>query len=186
MIKVGHKVPDFTNEAYHNDEIIDLSSVDLKNKWHVLFFYPGDFTFVCPTELGDLADLYGEFQKIGVEVMSVSTDSKWTHKAWHNESDTIKKITYPMIADPTGNMTKDYGVYIDDEGVALRGSFIVNPEGILVAMEVHSDGIGRDIKELLRKVQTAQYVHEHGVVCPAGWQPGDKTLEPGLNLVGVL
>jgi len=184
-MKINEQAPAFTAEAYHNDEIKKVSLENFKGKWTVLFFYPADFTFVCPTELGELADRYEEFQKMNVEILSVSTDTAFVHKAWHDESETIKKIKFPMIADPTGRITKDYGVYIDEEGLALRGTFIIDPEGILKAFEVHDNSIGRSADELIRKIQAAQFVNEHGgEVCPASWKPGEKTLKPGLDLVG--
>ncbi len=183
-MKVGDKVPEFKLMAYHNDELREFSSKEMEGKWWVLFFYPADFTFVCPTELGDLADHYDKFKELNVEILSISTDTHWVHKAWHDESETIAKIQFPMLADPTGKVSKDFNVYIDSDGVALRGTFIINPEGTLVAMEVHSDGIGRSVKELIRKIQAAQYVEKNGVVCPSGWEPGDEVLVPGLNLVG--
>jgi peroxiredoxin (alkyl hydroperoxide reductase subunit C) len=151
----------------------------------VFFFYPTDFTFVCPTELGDMADLYAQFQKLGVEVYSVSTDTHFTHKAWHDASDTIKKIKYPMIGDPTGTITRNFDVMIEEEGLALRGTFVVNPEGVIKVCEIHDLGIGRDASELLRKVKAAQYVASHpGEVCPAKWTEGAETLKPSLDLVG--
>lgn len=185
MALIGKEVADFNVKAFVNGEFKDVSKSDLLGKWSVMVFYPADFTFICPTELSDLADLYEEFQKIGVEVYSVSTDTHFVHKAWHDASDTIKKIKYPMLADPTGQLCRDFGVYIEEEGLALRGSFIINPEGKIVAYEVHDNSIGRDASELLRKVQAAQFVAEHGdQVCPAKWRPGADTLKPGIDLVG--
>lgn len=184
-VKVGEKIPDFTLKAYHNDKLKDMSLKDAKGKWLVLFFYPADFTFVCPTELEELAGLYEDFKKEDAEVMSVSTDTHWVHKAWHDESDAIGKIEFPMLADPTGALSRAFGVYIEEEGVTHRGSFIIDPDGKIQAMEIHADGVGRSAKELFRKFQAAKFVHEHGdQVCPASWQPGDDTLEPGLDLVG--
>ena len=157
----------------------------LKGKWSVFVFYPADFTFVCPTELGDLADNYAEFQKLGAEIYSVSTDTHFTHKAWHDTSDTIRKIRFPMLADPTGALSRNFQVMIEDEGLALRGTFIINPQGQIKAMEVNDNGIGRDAKELLRRLKAAKYVAEHpGEVCPAKWQEGAETLKPSLDLVG--
>jgi peroxiredoxin (alkyl hydroperoxide reductase subunit C) len=175
----------FKATAYHEGKFVPVSDADLKGKWSVVFFYPADFTFVCPTELGDLADEYESFKKLGVEIYSVSTDTHFTHKAWHDASDTIKKIQYPMIGDPTGTITRNFGVMIEEEGLALRGTFVINPEGQVKIIETHDLGIGRDAKELLRKVQAAQYVATHpGEVCPAKWTPGDATLSPSLDLVG--
>ena len=175
----------FKATAYHEGKFIPVSDADLKGKWSVVFFYPADFTFVCPTELGDLADEYASFKKLGVEIYSVSTDTHFAHKAWHDASETIKKIQYPMIGDPTGTITRNFGVMIEEEGLALRGTFVINPEGQVKIIETHDLGIGRDAKELLRKVQAAQYIATHpGEVCPAKWTPGEATLAPSLDLVG--
>jgi peroxiredoxin (alkyl hydroperoxide reductase subunit C) len=185
MSIINSTVKPFKATAFHNGAFVDVSDADLKGKWSVVFFYPADFTFVCPTELGDLADVYPEFQKLGVECYSVSTDTHFTHKAWHDASETIKKITYPMIGDPTGVITRNFDVMIEEEGLALRGTFVINPEGEIKVAEIHDLGIGRDAKELLRKVQAAQDVAAHpGEVCPAKWTPGEATLAPSLDLVG--
>ena len=185
MAIINSKVKPFKAEAYHNGKFITVTDADLQGKWSIFFFYPADFTFVCPTELGDMADLYPEFQKLGVEVYSVSTDTHFTHKAWHDASDTIKKIAYPMIGDPTGAITRGFDVMIEEEGLALRGTFVVNPEGEIKVAEIHDLGIGRDAAELLRKVKAAQYVASHpGEVCPAKWKEGEATLAPSLDLVG--
>jgi peroxiredoxin len=182
---INSKIPDFKVQAYHKNGFKTVTQADLKGKWSIFFFYPADFTFVCPTELGDMADKYAEFQKMGVEVYSVSTDTHFTHKAWHDASETIKKINYPMLADPTGHLSRAFGVHIEEEGLAYRGTFVVNPEGQIKIAEVHDNGIGRNADELLRKVQAAQFVASHpNEVCPAKWTPGAKTLKPGLDLVG--
>ena len=182
---INSTVKPFKATAFHNGNFVEVSDADLKGKWSVVFFYPADFTFVCPTKLGDLADLYPEFQKLGVECYSVSTDTHFTHKAWHDASETIKKIKYPMIGDPTGTITRNFDVMIEEDGLALRGTFVINPEGEIKVAEIHDLGIGRDAKELLRKVQAAQYVASHpGEVCPAKWTPGEATLAPSLDLVG--
>ena len=182
---INTKVPDFKVQAYHKEAFKTVTQNDLRGKWSILFFYPADFTFVCPTELGDMADKYSEFQKLGVEVYSVSTDTHFTHKAWHDASETIKKINYPMLADPTGTLTRALGVHIEEEGLAYRGTFLIDPEGRIKIAEVNDNGIGRNADELLRKVQAAQFVASHpGEVCPAKWKPGSQTLKPGLNLVG--
>jgi len=182
---INSKIPDFKVQAYHNDKFVTVSQNDLKGKWSIFFFYPADFTFVCPTELGDMADKYAQFKELGVEVYSVSTDTHFTHKAWHDASDTIKKIKFPMLADPTGHLSRAFGVHIEEDGLAYRGTFLVNPEGKIKLAEVNDNGIGRNADELFRKVQAAQYVASHdGEVCPAKWTPGEKTLKPGLNLVG--
>ena len=182
---INTKIQDFKVQAFHNNEFTEITQEDLKGRWSVFFFYPADFTFVCPTELGDMADNYETFQTLGVEVYAVSTDTHFTHKAWHDASDTIKKIHFPMVADPTGKLSRDFGVYIESEGLAYRGTFLVNPEGEIKLAEVNDNGIGRNAEELLRKVKAAQYVAAHpNEVCPAKWQEGADTLEPGLNLVG--
>jgi peroxiredoxin (alkyl hydroperoxide reductase subunit C) len=184
MVRLNKKVEDFQLMAFQNGEFRSVKLSDYKGKWVVVFFYPADFTFVCPTELGDMADHYKEFQQEGAEVLSISTDTHFTHFAWHESSPTIKKITYPMLADPTGNVSREFGVYIDDEGLAYRGTFLIDPEGALKTMEVHDNGIGRAAKETLRKLRAAKFVREHGEVCPANWEPGEKTLQPGIALVG--
>ena len=185
MVKINAPAPEFTEEAYINDEINKISLKDYRGKWVILFFYPADFTFVCPTELGELADHYAEFKKEGAEVISVSTDTKHVHKAWHDNSPTIKKVQYPMLADPAHRVCTAYGTLIEDEGLSLRGTFLIDPKGILKAYEIHNNDIGRSVEELLRKLQAAKFVEEHGgEVCPMNWKPGQKTLKPGLDLVG--
>ena len=185
MSIINSTIKPFKAQAFHNGKFVTVTEQDLKGKWSVFFFYPADFTFVCPTELGDMADLYPEFQKIGVEVYSVSTDTHFTHKAWHDTSDTIKKIQFPMLGDPTGAISRGFDVMIEEEGLALRGSFAVNPDGVVKIAEINDLGIGRDASELLRKVKAAQYVANHpGEVCPAKWKEGDATLAPSLDLVG--
>lgn len=185
MVEIDRKVEDFEVEAYHNDELKKIKLSDYRGKWVVLIFYPGDFTFICPTELEEAAKYYGQFQAAGAEIMSVSTDSKWVHKAWHDQSEAIKKVRYPMLADPNGDLCKQFGVYIEAEGVARRGTFIIDPEGVLKTIEIHNNSIGRNSKELLRKLQSAIFVAQSdGEVCPASWEPGMSTLQPGLDLVG--
>ena len=182
---INTEVKPFKATAYHNGKFIDVSDADLKGKWSVVFFYPADFTFVCPTELGDLADHYSEFKKMGVEIYSVSTDTHFTHKAWHDTSDTIRKIQYPMIGDPTGLISRNFEVMIEEAGLAERGTFVIDPAGKIQIIEVNAGGIGRDASELLRKVKAAQYVAAHpGEVCPAKWKEGEATLAPSLDLVG--
>lgn len=182
---INTKIENFKLTAYHNDEFKEVTERDLAGKWSILFFYPADFTFVCPTELADMADKYQEFQQIGVEVYSLSTDTHFTHKAWHDTSDSIKKIKYPMLADPTGHLTRAFGVHIEEEGMAYRGTFLISPEGEIKLAEIHDNGIGRNADELLRKVQAAQFIAANpGEVCPAKWSPGSSTLKPGLDLVG--
>ena len=182
---INSKIPEFKVQAYHEGAFKTVTSKDLNGKWSIFFFYPADFTFVCPTELGDMADTYPEFKKLGVEVYAVSTDTQFVHKAWHDASETIKKIQFPMLADPTGFLSRSFGVHIEEEGLAYRGTFVVDPEGRIKIAELQDNGIGRNADELLRKVQAAQFVSSHtGEVCPAKWKPGAKTLKPGLDLVG--
>jgi peroxiredoxin len=185
MSLINTDVKPFKATAFYNGKFIEVTDAHLKGKWSVVFFYPADFTFVCPTELGDLADNYAEFQSRGVEIYSVSTDTHFTHKAWHDSSDTIRKIQYPMIGDPTGTITRNFEVMIEEAGLAERGTFVVDPEGKIQVVEITAGGIGRDASELLRKVKAAQYVASHpGEVCPAKWQEGEATLAPSLDLVG--
>jgi peroxiredoxin len=185
MSLINTQIKPFKATAFHNGKFVPVSEADLKGKWSVVVFYPADFTFVCPTELGDLADNYAIFKSLGAEVYSVSTDTHFTHKAWHDSSETIGKIRYPMLGDPTGTLTRNFGVMIEDEGLALRGTFVIDPEGRIKLCEIHDNGIGRDAQELLRKLQAAQYVAAHpGEVCPAKWTPGAETLAPSLDLVG--
>jgi NADH-dependent peroxiredoxin subunit C len=185
MSLINSQIKPFKATAYHNGEFVTVTDADLKGKWSVFVFYPADFTFVCPTELGDLAEQYPEFRKIGVEIYGVSTDTHFAHKAWHDTSDTIGRIQYPLVGDPTATLARNFEVLIEEEGLALRGTFVINPEGRIKVLEVHDNGIGRDARELLRKVQAAQYVASHpGEVCPARWTPGAKTLAPSLDLVG--
>ncbi|EKD32726.1 MAG: hypothetical protein ACD_76C00161G0025 [uncultured bacterium] len=185
MIQINSEVPDITLEAFQDEKIKKINLSDLRGKWVALVFYPADFTFVCPTELEELAEMYDEFQKLGAEVLSASTDTVFAHKAWHDNSEAIKKIRFPMLADPTGNLCRAFGTYIENEGLSLRGSFIIDPDGKVKTIEIHDNSVGRSGQELLRKLQAAKFVRENnGQVCPAKWHPGDKTLKPGLDLVG--
>ena len=185
MSIINTQIKPFAATAYKNGKFIDVTQETLKGKWAVLMFYPADFTFVCPTELEDLADHYSQFKDMGVEVYGVSTDSHFAHKAWHDTSDAIKKVQYALIGDPTQQLSRNFEVLIEEEGMALRGTFVINPEGFIKLMEVHDNGIGRDASELLRKVKAAQYVASHpGEVCPAKWTEGAATLTPSLDLVG--
>ncbi len=182
---VGKKIPEVEFEYFQDNQFKKTKTTDFKGKWLILFFYPADFTFVCPTELEDMAEHYEEFKELQAEVVSFSTDTVFVHKAWHDESKAISKINFPMGADPTGKLSRLLGVYLPDEGVSLRATFIINPEGEIVAYEVHDNSIGRNAKELLRKLKAAIYVYEHnGEVCPANWEPGKETLKPGVDLVG--
>ena len=185
MVKVGQPISDFELDALHNDDVRKIKLSEFKGKWLVLLFYPADFTFVCPTELEEAADYYEEFRKAGAEILSVSTDTVYAHKAWHDTSPAVKKIKFPMVADPTGKLCREFGTYLEDAGLSLRGTFIIDPDGVLKAFEIHDNSIGRSAKEILRKVQAAKFVREHkGEVCPASWEPGKKTIKPGLDLVG--
>ena len=185
VLAINSPAPVFAAEAYHENQIKKISLKDYRGKWVILFFYPADFTFVCPTELGEMADKYEQFKKLGCEILSVSTDTAFVHIAWHDNSETIKKIKFPMVADPSHEISIKYQTLIPEEGVALRGSFLINPEGILKAYEIHDNSIGRSADELFRKLEAAKFVEEHGgQVCPANWKPGKKTLKPGIDLVG--
>ncbi len=182
---INSKVPEFKAQAFQINEFKTYTNKEIEGKWSVFFFYPADFTFVCPTELVDLGEKYEELKNMGVEVLAVSTDTHFSHKAWHDSSDSIKKINYPMLADPTGFLSKAFGVYIEEEGLAFRGTFLIDPDGLIKLAEIHDNGIGRNADELIRKIQAAQFIRNHpGEVCPAKWKPGSQTLKPGLDLVG--
>jgi peroxiredoxin (alkyl hydroperoxide reductase subunit C) len=185
MVRIGQKVPDTEFEIFHKNEFKKVNLSDYKGKWLVLLFYPADFTFVCPTELEEAAKYYDEFKQLGAELISVSTDTVFTHFAWHDSSPAIKKVNYPMAADPTGKLCKEFGTYIEEEGLSLRGTFIIDPDGILKTIDIHDNSIGRSSKEILRRVKAAKFISENpGLVCPASWEPGEKTLKPGVDLVG--
>lgn len=187
---IGNKVPDLEFDYYQKESFHKAHFSDFRDKWTVVFFYPADFTFICPTELEEMQKHYKKFQELGAEILSVSTDTKFTHKAWHDHSPAIKTLEYPMIADPSGDISDAFGVLItdpknEDYGLALRGSFIIDPDGTLQAYEVHANNVGRSADELLRKLEAAIFVREHGgEVCPANWKKGGKTLKPGIDLVG--
>lgn len=185
MALINTEIKPFKATAFKNGEFVEVSNKDIEGKWAVFFFYPADFTFVCPTELGDLADHYEELQSRGVEVFSISTDTHFTHKAWHETSDTIGKINYAMIGDPTGEITRNFDVMREGQGLADRGTFVVDPDGVIQVMEITAEGVGRDAEELVRKIKAAQYVRNNpGQVCPAAWKEGEETLAPSLDLVG--
>ncbi|HEY8011382.1 MAG TPA: alkyl hydroperoxide reductase subunit C [Rudaea sp.] len=185
MSLINTHIKPFKATAYHDNEFIEVTEASLMGKWSVIVFYPADFTFVCPTELEDLADQHAEFQKLGVDIYGVSTDTHFAHKAWHDTSDAIGKVQYPLVGDPTHALARNFEVLIEEAGLALRGTFVINPEGEIKLCEIHDNGIGRDASELLRKVKAAQYVASHpGEVCPAKWTEGDATLKPSLDLVG--
>lgn len=187
MSLINRDVAPFRVHAFHEGECKTISHEEILGKWSVFFFYPADFTFVCPTELEDLAEKYDQLRALGCEVYSVSTDTHFVHKAWHDASQRIKKIRFPMLADPTHQLARAFDVLIESDGLAERGTFIVNPEGRIVSYEVTAGNVGRNAAELLRRVQACQFVHQHGdEVCPANWQPGAETLKPSLELVGQL
>jgi peroxiredoxin (alkyl hydroperoxide reductase subunit C) len=182
---INSEIKPFNATAFKQGEFVDISEADVKGKWAVFFFYPADFTFVCPTELGDVADNYDELQKLGVEVFSVSTDTHFTHKAWHGSSKTIGKINYFMVGDQNGSITNNFGVMREGQGLADRATFLIDPDGIIQSMEISAEGVGRNADYLMDKVKAAQYVRKHpGEVCPAKWKEGGETLSPSLDLVG--
>ncbi len=184
---INSQLPEFSVQAFQNGQFKTVTDKDVKGKWGIFFFYPADFTFVCPTELVDMAEKYEQFQAMGVEIYSVSTDSHFVHKAWYDTSDSIKKINYTMLADPLAVLAKGFGVYKEDEGVAYRGTFLVDPEGKIKIAEIQDNSIGRNADELVRKVSAAQFVESHpGEVCPAKWKQGEETLKPSIDLVGKL
>ncbi|MFA6461298.1 MAG: redoxin domain-containing protein [Candidatus Woesearchaeota archaeon] len=184
-LRINKPAPEFSAEVFQNEEVKKINLRDYRGKWTILFFYPADFTFVCPTELESLAENYEEFKKLETEVLSISTDTVFVHKAWHDHSEAVKKIKFPMVADPTGNIARAYGTYIPEEGLSLRGTFLIDPDGILKTIEIHDNGIGRSSVELLRKLKAAQFVRKNGdQVCPMNWEPGKNTLKPRLELVG--
>ena len=185
MSLIGSTIRPFAAKAFYENEFIDISQENLANNWSVLFFYPADFTFVCPTELEDLAEKYKQFQAMGVEIYSVSTDTHHTHKAWHGSSDKVGKVAFPMLGDPTGSLCRSFDVMIEEDGLADRATFVIDPDGVIQVIEMSADGIGRNAAELLRKVKAAQYVREHpNEVCPANWDEGEETLAPSFDLSG--
>lgn len=187
MSVINTKIKPFSATAFKAGEkdFIHITEEHVLGKWAVFFFYPADFTFVCPTELGDLADHYDEFAKRDVEIYAVSTDTHFTHKAWHASSETIGKIKYPMLGDQMGIITRNFDCMREDQGLADRGTFLVDPDGVIQTVEITAEGVGRDAEDLLRKVKAAQYVRNHpGEVCPAAWKEGEQTLAPSLDLVG--
>lgn len=185
MVRIGQKVLDIAFEVFHEGKSKKASLAGYQGKWLVLLFYPADFTFICPTELEEAAQYYGEFKKLGAEIVSVSTDTVFVHKAWHDNSPAIKKVRYPMAADPTGVLCRTFGTYIEPEGLSFRATVIIDPDGIVKAYDIHDNSIGRSTEEIFRKLQASKFVREHkGQVCPASWKPGKKTLKPGMELVG--
>jgi len=187
MIQLNTKAPDFSVMAFHENDFHRMTLESVKGKWAVLFFYPADFTFVCPTELEDMAEHYDDFKKLGVEVLSVSTDTHFVHKAWHDTSEAINKIRFPMLADPEHTLSTAYQVLRHEGGVADRATFVIDPDGMIKSIEVSDEPVGRHAKELLRKVLALQHARENpGIACPAKWAPGQQTLTPGIDLVGKL
>lgn len=185
MSLIGKQVLPFTAQAYHNEQFVTVTEDSFKGQWSVVCFYPADFTFVCPTELEDLQNQYEGLKALGTEVYAVSTDTHFTHKAWHDTSDAIGKIKYPMIGDPSHVISRNFDVLIEEAGLADRGTFIIDPDGVIQSVEISAGGIGRDASILLNKIKAAQYVRSNpGEVCPAKWEEGSKTLKPGLDLVG--
>lgn len=185
MSLVGKQIQDFTAQAYFNEEFIEVTQDNFKDQWSVVIFYPADFSFVCPTELGDMQTQYDALQKLGVEVYSVSTDTHFTHKAWHDTSDVINTLQFPMIGDPSHTLSNMFDVLDEESGLSQRGTFIIDPDGVIQAMEINADGIGRDASTIIPKIKAAQYVRKNpNEVCPAKWQEGEETLTPGLDLVG--
>ncbi|MDK2808252.1 MAG: NADH-dependent peroxiredoxin subunit [Clostridiales bacterium] len=185
MSLIGTQVKPFKANAYHNGKFIEVSEETFQGKWSIVCFYPADFTFVCPTELEDLQDHYEELKALGAEVYSVSTDTHYTHKAWHDTSEAIKKITYTMIGDPSHALSKNFDVLIENDGIADRGTFLIDPDGVIQSLEINAGNIGRDANVLISKIKAAQYVRNNpSEVCPAKWKEGEKTLKPSLDLVG--
>lgn len=185
MSMIGKKIEPFKAQAYYNDDFVEVTDEDLMGQWSIFCFYPADFTFVCPTELEDLQEQYPALKELGVEVYSISTDTHFVHKAWHDHSEAIGKITYHMLGDPSQAITRSFDILDEEAGLAQRGTFLIDPEGVVQAAEINADGIGRDASTLINKVKAAQYVAKNpGEVCPAKWKEGEKTLTPGLDLVG--
>ena len=185
MSLIGKEILPFKAQAFKNGEFIEVTEADLKGKWSIVVFYPADFTFVCPTELEDMQNQYETLKSLGAEVYSVSTDTHFVHKAWHDSSEAIGKITYTMIGDPSHQISRNFDVLIEEDGVADRGTFIIDPDGVVQALEINAGGIGRDASTVVNKIKAAQYVRNNpGEVCPAKWQEGGETLKPSLDLVG--
>lgn len=186
MIKIGDKIPEMSFDALHNKKFLKINLNEYKDKWLFLLFYPADFTFICPTEIEEAADNYEVFQNLNCEILSISTDTAFSHKAWHDNSPAINKVQFPMLADPTGKLCREFGTYIEDEGLSLRTSILINPRQEVVAIDMHDNSIGRSIHEIIRKLQASKFVFDNNgaIVCPASWKPGAKTLKPEIDLVG--
>jgi len=185
MSLINTPVQPFKTTAFHAGEFVEVTEASLKGKWSVLVFMPAAFTFNCPTEVEDAADNYDAFQKLGAEIYIVTTDTHFSHKVWHATSPAVGKAKFPLVGDPTHQLTRAFGVHIDEEGLALRGTFVIDPDGVIKTLEIHDNAIARDMKETLRKLKAAKFVRENpDEVCPAKWQEGEKTLKPSLDLVG--
>ena len=184
---IGKQAPDFKTEAYQQGKVKEIELSDFRGKWVTMFFYPGCFTFVCPTELALLAESYDQFTGIGAEVLSVSCDSVYSSKAWHEEE--LSKmveggIPFPMLADQGGEIGKLYDVYDAAVGQNVRGRFVIDPDGVVAAMEVLPPEVGRNIEEIIRQIQALQHVKNTGEVTPANWFPGKQALAPTIDLAG--
>ena len=187
MTKIGDSIPDLELEAFLGDRIEKVRLTDYRDQWLVLLFYPSDFTYVCPTELREAAELYEKFKELGAEIVSVSTDSAFVHKSWHDSSKAVGKVRFPMLADRSGKLCREFGTYIEDEGLSLRATFIVDPKGVVKLIEMHDEAIGRNVGEILRKLQALKYVSDNpDSVCPASWKPGAEVLKPKFDLIGGL
>ena len=185
MSRINTAVQPFKTEAFHNGKFIEVTEQAFQGRWSVVIFMPAAFTFNCPTEIEDAADHYAEFQQAGAEVYIVTTDTHFAHKVWHETSPAVGKARFPLVGDPTHRLTHMFGVHIPEEGLALRGTFVINPEGVIKTMEVHDNAVARDVQETLRKLKAAQFVAANpGQVCPAKWQEGAATIAPSLDLVG--
>lgn len=183
-MKINDKLPSFVSQSFKDGIFNEVSSAKIKN-WSIFFFYPADFTFVCPTELENMAEYHEELKKMGVEIYSVSTDTHFSHKAWHDSSPAIQKVKFNMLGDPSHSISKAFEILNENSGLADRGTFVFNKDGLLKIIEIHDDGIGRNAEELVNKIKAAQYVESHpGEVCPAKWKEGETVLKPSLDLVG--
>lgn len=185
MSLINTQVQPFKAQAFKNGEFVEITEQDLQGKWSVMVFMPAAFTFNCPTEIEDAANHYDEFQKLGTDIYVVTTDTHFSHKVWHETSPAVGKAKFALVGDPTHKLTRAFGVHIEEEGLALRGTFVIDPQGVIKTVEIHDNAIARDVGDTLRKVKAAQYVAANpNEVCPAKWREGEKTLRPSLQLVG--
>lgn len=187
IVNVGDNIPDLELIAYNprGEDIIKLTTQSFRGRWLVLVFYPADFSFICPTELHELSELYEEFLVQSAEILSISTDSVFSHKAWHDKSEIVKKVQFPMVSDAAGRLASYFGVYDEKQGTALRATFVIDPDGVIVTSEVSNSSVGRSARETLRKLRALKFVREHpGDVCPASWEPGQEVLHPGIKIIG--